>query len=152
MTECVVKYKGTVNKFIGDGLFAMFGAPVSYIENQHNAVNSALAMRECLDKINDKYEPLIGKRIEIGIGIHTGEVIVGNIGSENRIEYTAIGDTVNLTSRIESLTKSCPNGILISEATYEAVNDSFEVKAWEPVEVKGKTERINVFEVLGSKV
>ncbi|MEX1029129.1 MAG: adenylate/guanylate cyclase domain-containing protein [Paenibacillaceae bacterium] len=151
MTQCVISHKGTVNKFIGDAIFAIFGVPVSHIDNQYNVVNCALAMKERLAAINEKYFEKLGSQVDIGIGIHTGEVIVGNIGSEHRIEYTAIGDTVNVTSRIESLTKSSPTCILISESTYRAVFDTFEVKAWEPVEIKGKPDKIKVYEVVGEK-
>jgi adenylate cyclase len=152
MTQCVVAHMGTVNKYIGDAIFAIFGAPVSYIENQHNAVLCALAMKERLQQINAQYSDILGMQVEIGIGVHTGEVIVGNIGSEERIEYTAIGDTVNVSSRIESLTKGNPNCILISENTYRAVSDDFEVNEWEPVKVKGKLEKIKVYEVVGKRI
>lgn len=151
MNKCVVACKGNINKFIGDGLLAIFGAPISDIENQHNAVYCALAMKEALGRINDKYAAEFGRPIEIGIGIHTGEVIVGNIGSEERIEYTAIGETVNLSSRIEQLTKSHPNTILISESTYRVVQDAFHINDWGEAEVKGITDSIRLYEVLGRK-
>lgn len=151
MNKCVVACKGNINKFIGDGLLAIFGAPISDIENQHNAVYCALSMKEALVRINDKYAAEFGRPIEIGIGIHTGEVIVGNIGSEERIEYTAIGETVNLSSRIEQMTKAQPNTILISESTHRVVRDDFRFKDWGEAQVKGLTETIRLYEVLGRK-
>ena len=151
MTECVKAHKGTVNKFIGDGIMALFGAPVSYIDNQDNAVACALEMRERLSGFNDRHAERIGMRFDIGIGINTGEVVVGNIGSDDRVEYTAIGDTVNVASRIESATKQKPNSILISESTHRSLDDTFETVRWDPIEVKGKQDPIVVFEVVGRK-
>src|SRR5437868_1369355 len=114
LTSCVRRHNGTVNKFMGDGMFALFGAPVSFIGNQENAISAALSIRDGMAEFNNKYRDALGQDLTIGIGINTGEVIVGNIGSEDRMDYTAIGDTVNVASRIEALTKSFPNAILIS--------------------------------------
>ena len=147
MTECVERHHGTVNKFLGDGLLAIFGAPVSYLDNQANAVFCALEMVEQLATFNQTYSERLGGDIRIGIGINTGEVIVGNIGSNERMEYTVIGDTVNVSSRIEGLTKLQENAILISQSTYDAVFDVVETEDWGPLDVKGKEEKIRVFEV-----
>lgn len=151
MTDCVKRHNGSVNKFIGDGLMALFGAPVSYLENQENAVLCAIEMVEQLKALNDRYADEIGTRLEIGIGINTGEVVVGNIGSEERVEYTAIGDTVNLAARIEQLTKQRPNSIFISESTLRAVRDLVQVQERGEFAVKGKAEKIPVFEVMARK-
>jgi adenylate cyclase len=151
LTSCVKRHNGTVNKFIGDGILALFGAPISYIANQENAISAALAIRHGLVDFNEKYRDIIGKDITIGIGINTGEVIVGNIGSEDRVDYTAIGDTVNVASRIESLTKSLPNGILISENTYKPAAHMIQVKEWEPIELRGRAEKTKLYEVISAK-
>ena len=147
LTACVRQHNGTVNKFIGDGMLALFGAPVSYIGNAENAVMAALDIRDGLRKFNDRNRERIGHDIEIGIGINSGEVIVGNIGSEDRMDYTAIGDTVNVAARIESLTKGHPNAILLSESSYRSVEDLIEVREWEAMPVRGKSEPIEIYEV-----
>lgn len=151
MTECVRRHNGTVNKFIGDGLLAIFGAPVSYLGNQDNAVLCALEMMESLGRFNAKYADKFGDELRIGIGINTGEVVVGNIGSEDRVEYTVIGDTVNVASRIESLTKGHDDAIFISKSTYDMVKDIVDTKNCGFFEVKGKEEKIAVYQVNGRK-
>lgn len=151
LTTAVKRHRGTVFKFIGDGMLAVFGAPMSYIENQENAVLCALEIRERMKEFSTRYAESIGEQLRIGIGINTGEVVVGNIGSEDRVEYTAIGDTVNIGARIESLTRQKPDSVLISESTFRIVGSMFEVNAWEPVAVKGKDEPITVYEVLGAR-
>lgn len=151
LTTSVKRHRGTVIKFIGDGMLAVFGAPLSYIENQENAVLCALEIRERMKAFNEKYSEGIGEPLRIGIGINTGEVVVGNIGSEDRVEYTAIGDTVNIGARIESLTKQKPDSVLISESTFRIIGDAFDVCAWDPVTVQGKADPITVYEVLGAR-
>jgi adenylate cyclase len=151
MSECVRRHNGTVNKFIGDGLLAIFGAPVSYLGNQDNAVLCALDMVDNLAKSNAKYADKLGVEVRIGIGINTGEVVVGNIGSEDRVEYTAVGDTVNVASRIEGLTKACDNAIFISKSTYDVVKDIVDVQDCGGFEIKGKDEEISIYQVIGRK-
>lgn len=151
MTESVRNHKGSVNKFLGDGLLATFGAPLSYIDNQENAVLCALDMVTKLETINSLYRDKLQTQLEIGIGINTGEVVAGNIGSRDKVEYTVIGDTVNMASRIESITKSYSNCILISEGTYSAVKDLVNVKEWKPKKVKGKEDKIKVYQVMSRK-
>jgi adenylate cyclase len=148
MTNCVRRHNGTVNKFIGDGLLAIFGAPVSYLGNQDNAVLCSLDMVDTLAKINAKYADKFGTEVHIGIGINTGEVIVGNIGSEERVEYTVIGDTVNVASRIESLTKGHDDAIFISQSTYNVVKDIVSANNCGDFAVKGKDEKITVYRVI----
>ena len=148
MTECVKRHKGSVNKFLGDGILALFGAPISCIENEENAVRCALAMRKALQDYNESHHDLLHADLRIGIGINRGEAIVGNIGSEERMEYTAIGDIVNVASRIESLTKDIPNGILIGEGVKQAIGEIFPTREMESVSVKGKDQPLRVYEVL----
>lgn len=151
MTECVRRHNGTVNKFIGDGLLAIFGAPVSYLGNQNNAVLCALEMVDSLKKFNAKYADKFGAELRIGIGINTGEVVVGNIGSEDRVEYTVIGDTVNVASRIENLTKGNDDAIFISKSTHDLVKDTVDTMDRGGFEIKGKHEKIAVYQVIGRK-
>lgn len=148
MSECIKKHKGSLNKFLGDGFLAIFGAPISFIDNQANTVYCALEMRELLESFNQKWEPITKSPISIGVGINTGEVVAGNIGSSDHIEYTVIGDTVNVASRIEGFTKETPNTILISKSTYLPVKDLIEVETLPPLEIKGKEEKIELYRVL----
>ncbi|MEX0660525.1 MAG: adenylate/guanylate cyclase domain-containing protein [Balneolaceae bacterium] len=149
--EPVKMNHGSVNKLIGDGMLALFGAPVSHIHNQQNAVNCGLEMIKSLKQINEKYESILGMEIKIGVGINTGEVLVGNIGTLDHMEYTVIGDAVNVASRIESKTKNSPNSILISEATLEFLDQQFETEKADSLIMEGKSEPIELYKVLGRK-
>lgn len=151
MGQCVKANKGSVNMFIGDGILAVFGAPMSYIDNASNAVFCALAMLKAVDELNAKYAKKIGREIAIGIGINTGEVVAGNIGTEDKVEYTVIGDTVNVAERIQELTKPQPNSILISESTYKSsVKNHITVEELEPQVIRGKTEKLKLYRVTGA--
>ncbi|MEJ2054815.1 MAG: adenylate/guanylate cyclase domain-containing protein, partial [Calditrichaceae bacterium] len=132
MTDIIKRHKGTVNQFVGDEVFACFGAPAVCIKSEQNAVFCALEMIHSLKKLNELFETKLGVEIIVGIGINAGEVIAGTVGSEERIDYCITGDTVNTGKRIETLTKEHPNSILISESVYNKVSDFFEVKAWQP--------------------
>jgi adenylate cyclase len=151
MTECIKNHNGTVNQFVGDEIFACFGAPVSHLNNEQNAVFCAIHMMRQLDMLNEQLIDKIGRKIEVGIGIHCGEVVVGNTGSEDHIGYSITGDTVNTGKRIETLTKDFPDTILISESVCRKVYHLLQVRAWEPVFLKGKKDKIQVYEVLGMK-
>ena len=149
MTDIVKKHKGSVNQFVGDEIFASFGALESQPDNEMNAVFCGMKMMESLPILNEKYKSSINREIQIGIGINYGEVVAGNLGSEDRIRYSLTGDTVNTGKRIESITRDHPNTILVSDTIYQQTKDMIEVKAWEPLFVKGKKEKILVYEVLG---
>ncbi|WP_241480558.1 adenylate/guanylate cyclase domain-containing protein [Legionella norrlandica] len=151
MTQKIRDHHGSVNKLIGDGILALFGAPVSHIDNQLNAVFAGLAMIEALKEFNDKHRDEIGHDIAIGIGINTGEVIVGNVGTSEHMEYTVIGDTVNTASRIEELTKNNPNTLLISETTYKPIANEILAEELEPQVIRGKKEKLKLYRVLGKK-
>jgi class 3 adenylate cyclase/ActR/RegA family two-component response regulator len=151
MSEPIKKHHGIVNQFVGDEIFAIFGAPVMMPNPQQNAVFCALEMREKLQVLNDLYRDRFQTEIQLGIGINYGDVIAGNLGSEDRIDYSVTGDTVNTGKRIEMLSKQIPNSILISETIYEPVKDLIEAKSWGPVELKGKKGRMEVYEVIGLK-
>lgn len=150
MTEVVKQHNGSVIQFVGDEIFAAFGALELYPDNEANAVFCALKMMDALPKLNEKYKGRFETEIKIGIGINYGEVVAGNLGSEDRIRYSVTGDTVNTAKHIETITKDHPNSILVSDSTYQSVKELFNFKAWDPLFVKGKKEKILVYEVLGS--
>ena len=151
MSEIVKQYNGTVNQFVGDEVFAAFGAPEMFPDNETNAVFCAIKMMENLSKLNEKYQEKFKREIQIGIGVNYGEVVAGNVGSAERIRYSLSGDTVNTGKRIESITKDHPNSILISDSIYERSKEMIDAKAWEPIAVKGKKDKVLVYEVLGRK-
>ncbi|MDP5172757.1 MAG: response regulator [Bacteroidia bacterium] len=151
MTEAVKRHNGTVNQFVGDEVFACFGAPIAAQHNERNAVLCAIDMMEMRKLLNERHQLTLGREVTIGIGVNSGLVVAGNLGSEDKISYSVTGDTVNTGKRIETLTREAPNSILISELVHRKVSDLVEVKSWGPIEVRGKKTRIEVFEVLGRK-
>jgi adenylate cyclase len=120
MGGIVFKHYGIVDKYLGDGFLALFGAPVSSTQDADNAITAAFEMKNSLAAVNRYLEKKFGTTVQMGISIHTGEVVVGNIGFEKKMDYTVIGDPVNTVFRLQHLTKSFPNGILISENTLRA--------------------------------
>lgn len=145
----ITKYNGVINKFIGDAVMAIFGEPIQDINHPQNAVKCACAMLKKVDELQEKWL-LEGKpKIEIGVGINTGEAFVGNIGSEKRLEYTVIGDMVNLASRIESYNKVYKTNMLISSSTYTYVSDIVNVIRIADVTIRGKAKKMDIYEVLG---
>ena len=116
--------------------------------NEKNAVFCAIEMIQSLKTLNQKYKKDFNTKIKMGIGINSGEVVAGNLGSEDKIEYSVTGDTVNTGKRIESITKEHPNSILISKSVYQKVKDFVAAKMFESMFVKGKKEEIVVYEVL----
>ncbi len=151
MVEVINKYDGTLDKFIGDALLAVFGAPISHDDDARRAVLASLDMQEELAKFNAQREKQHEEPIKIGIAIHTGDVVAGNIGSETRMEYTVIGNTVNLTSRVEKLNKRLGTMILITEDTYKEVKDVVEVNDMQEIAIRGIEAPIKVYEVTGRK-
>jgi class 3 adenylate cyclase/putative methionine-R-sulfoxide reductase with GAF domain len=121
MGELVFAHHGIVDKYLGDGFLAVFGAPVSNIADADNALHAALGMKRSLAEMNVLLGRELGLTLEMGISVHTGEVVAGNIGFEKKMDYTVIGDAVNTVFRLQGLAKSFPNGILISDATLQAV-------------------------------
>jgi adenylate cyclase len=150
MTEVVKEYKGSVIQFVGDEIFAAFGALEMHPDNEINSVYCALKMMDTLPQLNKKYKEVFKTEIKIGIGINYGEVVAGNLGSEDRIRYSVTGDTVNTGKRIEDITKDYPGTILISDSIYRKVKDLFNLKAWEPQVVKGKKDKVQVYELISS--
>ncbi len=149
MVRCVNESHGTVDKFIGDAVMATWGAAFSRGNDAENAVNGALAMRTALIKFNigrgGEKKPII----KIGSGINFGPVVAGQIGSSDKMEYTVIGDAVNLASRIETLNKPFGTDLLISSDLYEKVKTIFKVEKMKAIKVKGKEEPQIIYTVLG---
>ncbi|HZS16557.1 MAG TPA: adenylate/guanylate cyclase domain-containing protein [Candidatus Udaeobacter sp.] len=152
----VQEHRGVVDKFVGDSIMAFWGPPfVKPEEHALLACRSALAQLEALDKLRRELPDITGLRrdlpaIDLCIGICTGEVVVGNIGSENTRSYTVIGDTVNLTARLERANRVYATQILLAETTAQAVESSFETREIDTISVKGKTETTRVFELLSA--
>lgn len=150
MVEAVFNHEGTLDKFIGDALMAVFGAPLPLKENHAwMAVKSALDMRWRLAEFNTprlrNHQPLI----HIGIGMSSGEVVSGNIGSHKRMDYTVIGDGVNLSARLESVTKEYGCDIILSEFTYNLCRDRIWVRELDKIRVKGKNQAVSIYELIG---
>jgi len=144
MNDIIFAYRGTLDKYIGDAIMAIFGAPVEREDDSDRAINAALEMRRALFEMNKTMEP--DRIFDIRIGINSGRVVAGNLGSPRRMDYTVIGDVVNTASRLENLAQ--PNQILIGEATYNAVKDAFHIQKVGKKTVKGKTRAVTVYEVL----
>ena len=149
MSEVILRHKGMVDKFIGDAIMAIWGAPLPDEDNAANAIRAAVGMMERLRKLQTKWERQGLPKIDIGIGINTGLMSVGNFGSDQRFDYTVMGDNVNLASRLEGLNKVYGTNIIISESTKAAVGDRFLCRFFDMVRVKGKERPVKIYEPLG---
>jgi len=144
----ISKYNGVINKFIGDAVMAIFGEP---IQDKNHALNAVMCANEMLLKVDELQKKWLAQgkpKIEIGVGINTGDAFVGNIGTETRLEYTVIGDMVNLASRIESYNKVYKTRFLISSTTYEKVRNILDVIKISEVTIRGKAKKLDIYEVL----
>ena len=147
----IAKYNGIINKYMGDGVLAVFGEPIKDENHSLSAIKCGIEIREKVAFLREKLLEEGKPKIEIGIGINTGEVFAGNIGTEERLEYTVIGDNVNLAYRIESYNQLLKTNFLISQYTYEYVKDYVEVVKLSSVEIKGKSKPIDIYEILKIK-
>jgi len=150
MVSIIFTQGGTLDKFIGDAIMAFGGAPLKDDAQHRHAIAAALKMQAAMEQLNREGAHRGYPHLRMGIGIHSGDVILGNIGSTKKLDYTVIGDSVNFTARLESLTKFYQTNILISEATYRHVMDAFCCRPVDRVCVQGKTEPIQIYEVLDS--
>lgn len=151
MVEAVFTYEGTLDKFIGDALMAVFGAPLPLENHAWMSVQSALDMRRRLQEFNQRRQATTQPVIRVGIGISSGEVVSGNIGSQRRMDYTVIGDGVDISSRLEGVTKVYGCDIILSEYTYQFCQERVWVRELDRVCVKGKTKPIRIYELIDDR-
>jgi class 3 adenylate cyclase len=151
MVDAVLECGGVLDKFIGDGLLAVFGSLAPQPDHAERAIRAALRMRAKLAKINGERASMGLPAIAIGIGIHTDDCIVGNIGSNKRLEYTVVGDGVNVASRVEALNKQFGTTILTTETTYEAIKNEFECRQMPEAEIRGRASTFRFYEVISEK-
>ena len=148
MIDIVFKHNGTLDKIIGDELMVIYGAPLSFEDDTFRAVKTAIEMQQCIKEMNKKRKKKKEAEILVGAGINKGNVVSGNIGSREMMDYTVIGDTVNLGSRLCSAAN--PGEILVSESVYEGLKKDFPFKKLDPIRVKGKAKKVNVFRIKSS--
>lgn len=149
MTVAIFKHRGMINDFIGDAVMAVFGAPVGDPDHALHAVQSADAMQRALDELNRGWAARGLPLLQMGIGVHTGQVFAGNIGGQDRIKYTLIGDAVNVAARVEGVNKDLGTQTLITAEALAAVGGRATVKDRGLVHVKGRLEPVRVYELLG---
>lgn len=149
MSKIVVKHGGTIDKFMGDAIMALYGAPLHFPDHARRACETAVEMIETLQQLNQEWVEQGRPSLKIGVGINSGPVAVGNMGSDTLFDYTAIGDNVNLAARLEGLNKYYGTDIIISGSTAEAVNSQFVLRELDLVRVKGKKQPVVIFELLG---
>jgi class 3 adenylate cyclase len=145
--EAVLAEEGTIDKFLGDAVMAWFNAPLPQPDHTLRAVKASLRLRAAVQALHAKLPP--EGQLSFGVGIHYGDVVLGLIGTEKRVEYTAIGDSVNTTKRIQE--NAAKDQILISREAYDKVKEQVEVRPYTPLQVKGKSEAVEVYEVIGLK-
>lgn len=153
MVEVITTNKGTLDKFVGDEIVALFGAPVYLEDHAYWGCKAALEMRQRINELKEKWKAEKKDPFEIGIGLNSGVMTVGNLGSEQIFDYTAIGDNMNAGARIEALTRDykTKNNIIISESTYQMAQENIIANLIDEVKVKGKTKKITIYELQGLK-
>jgi adenylate cyclase len=145
--ETTFKHDGTLDKFLGDAVMCVFGAPIAHPDHAERAIKTALEMRTALTELSKRRSIRGLDPFEVGIGVALGDVVAGTVGTEERMEYTVIGDSVNVAARLQNHAKA--GSILLSRRTYEAVHDLVEAVSRGPLKVKGKEEDVEVYEVVG---
>jgi adenylate cyclase len=148
MTNVVFELDGLLDKYIGDAIMAVFGAPLEQKDHPLRACHTALKMLDRLGTMQEKWKAEDTPQLDIGIGINTGPMVVGNMGSERRFDYTVMGDAVNLASRLESINKEYGTQVVISEFTYRSVKDDFWCRELDAVRVKGRARPVKIYELL----
>jgi adenylate cyclase len=148
MTGCVIEYNGTVDKFIGDALMAFWNAPLDVKDHRVQSIKCGQKMFRLLADLNKEVMNEGLDELKIGVGINTGEVVVGNMGSEQRFDYTCLGDAVNLSSRLEGQTKEYKVGIILGQNTIEGIEDVFNFVELDKIAVKGKKEGVRIYTIL----
>ena len=151
MTRVIQKHGGSINQFVGDEIFAVFGAPISRPDDTQRAVRAALEMQEELGKLMAAWAAAQRRTFDIGISVNTGVAVVGNIGSLEHMDYAVMGDTVNYAARLESLTKEYRTRIIISRSAYQEVKDLVVAESLGPVRVKGRKETEEIYRLIGLK-
>jgi PAS domain S-box-containing protein len=150
MSSVVLHYEGVIQQFVGDEIFVTFGAPLPVRDSEEKAVRCALGMVRQLTLINETLNRELGRSLEIRIGINSGQVVAGNLGSQERLAYSITGDAVNTAKRIESLGRGIPNPVLISESVHSRVASFIESRPWPAALVRGQATEIRLFQVLGA--
>jgi adenylate cyclase len=151
MIEVIAARGGIIDKFLGDGILAVFGLPVPSSTHADDAFAAAMDMRLALERMNDERRAEGRAAVRIGIGMHTGDVIAGNVGSERKLQFTVIGDTVNLASRIESLNKDFGSYLLISGSTFARLGPSSRAAPFELLEgarIRGKSGGVDLYRLM----
>jgi adenylate cyclase len=151
MTDIVIKYYGTLDKYVGDEIMAFWGAPIKMEDHALKACRAAIEMMVELHKMNSKWELEKKPTLDIGIGINTGDMVVGNMGSASRMDYTLMGDNVNLGARLEGTNKIYGTHIIISEFTYEYVKNHVIARELDLIRVKGKAQPVKIYELVAVK-
>ncbi|PIZ71372.1 hypothetical protein COY07_05015 [Candidatus Peregrinibacteria bacterium CG_4_10_14_0_2_um_filter_43_11] len=151
MTDIILENQGTLDKYEGDAIVAFWGAPLEVGNHAQKTCLTALTQQQALLELRKRWEKEGYPEIRVRMGIHTGEAVVGNMGSEDRFDYTAMGDTMNLGSRLEGVNKQYGTSIIISESTYVQVKDSFVCRELDRIRVKGKNEPVTIYELVGKK-
>jgi adenylate cyclase len=150
MTEVIFKNQGTLDKYIGDAMMAFWGAPLDVPDHAARACRAALEMTGALARLQERWSQQGRPRIDIGIGLNTGPMLVGNMGSERRFNYTIMGDSVNLASRLEGVNKTFGTRVIVSESTRDAALSIGAFRELDMIRVKGKTKPVTIYELLGS--
>lgn len=148
MTHRIFDHQGTVDKYIGDAIMAIFGAPIPFEDHAVKGVEAALGMREELENTRKEWQNTLPATFDLKLGLNTGPMVVGNMGSDVRFDYTVLGDNVNLAARLEALTRQYGVGLLISESTRDPLGDDFLLREIDAVRVKGRKKPVRTFEVL----